>query len=406
LQQSWHTQIGKMALSASLLTVLAACGGGSGSSGQGSNNSAGTGSITLSGQVVDSAIAGAQVCLFSNGAQARNAAGDAICSSLTDAQGNYTLTIPKSLASGLLTLVATKGSDIKLTSSLGTLDQVLSAAGAAGMVTPSDLPSATVTHITTADFTLADTNHDGTVSKAELDAYKPDPTRVHKTASIIKAYIDGGQTSLIGGQTADTLALASAVVQNKPLGSTGQTVDEWLNGPASAQVSAIFTEVNQELTAALNKEMAGKFSKYKLTDTVTQQTIPPVVTANGGAASIYCSTDRTVNVALASDIDIAFDAARSIVLVRYTNDEGKPEYMKGSYNPKTGDFNLHEIDPKRVVQPGTVTFYGEGYVKYDGKIDAAGNITGTFEDSSSTTWTLDATRQTCVDKGSFTITKQ
>jgi hypothetical protein len=406
LQKIWHTQIGKMALSASLLTVLAACGGSGGSSGAGSNNSAGTGSITLSGQVVDSAISGAQVCLFSNGAQARNAAGGAICSSLTDAQGNYTLTIPKSLASGLLTLVATKGSDIKLTSSLGTLDQVLSAAGVAGTVTPSDLPSATVTHITTADFALADTNHDGTVSQAELDAYKPDPTKVQKAASIIKAYIDGGQTSLIGGQTADTLALASAVVQNKPLGSTGQTVDDWLNGPANAQVSAIFTEVDQALTAALNKEMAGKFSKYKLTDTVTQQTVPPVVTANGGAASIYCSTDRTLNVPLTTDIDIAFDAARSIALVRYTNNEGKPEYMKGSYNPKTGDFTLHEIDPKRVVQPGTVTFYGDGYVKYEGKIDAAGNITGTFEDSSSTTWTLDATRQTCVDKGSFTITKQ
>jgi hypothetical protein len=395
-----------MALSASLLAVLAACGGGGGSSGQGSSNSAATGSITLSGQVVDSAIAGAQVCLFSNGAQARNAAGAAICSSLTDAQGNYTLTIPKNLAAGLLTLVATKGSDIKLTSSLGMQDQVFSAAGATGTVTPSDLPSATVTHITTADYTLADADHDGTVSKAEFEAYKPDPTKVQKAASVIKAYIDGGKTSLIGGQTADTLALASAVAQNKPLGSTGKKVDEWLDDPDNVQVSAIFKEVDDALTAALNKEMAGKFSKYKLTDTVTQQTVPAVVTANGGAASIYCSTNRTANVPLTTNIDIAFDAARNIALVRYTNKEGKPEYMKGSYNPTTGDFSLHETEPKKVVQPGTVTFYGQSYVKYEGKIDAAGNITGMFEDSSSTTWTLDATRQTCVDKGSFTITKQ
>lgn len=399
MQFSFNTRTTGFALSTLMLAVLAACGGG----GSGSSSD---GSITLSGQVVDSAIPGAQVCLFSNGAQARTAAGNAICSGQTDAQGNYTMTIPRNLTSGFLTLVATKGTDIKLTSTLGTLDQVLSAAGSAGTATPSNLPSATVTHITTADFALADTNLDGTVSKAELDAYKPDLSKVQKAATIIKAYIDGGQTSLIGGQTTDTLALASAAAQNKPLGTTGQTLDVWFNDPANVQAIALFTEVNEDLTASLAKELAGKFSKYQLTATVTQQTIPPVVTANGGTASIYCGSDRTVNVPVTFNIDIAFDAARNIALVRYTNDDGQLAYITGNYIPQSGDFKLHDIEPKSIVQTGAVTFYSEGYAKYDGKIDSAGNIAGTFEDESTTTWSLDDTRQTCPDSGTFTITKQ
>lgn len=399
MQFSFNGRTRRFALSTSMIALLAACGGGG--SGSGSSDS-----ITLSGQVVDSAISGAQVCLYANGAQAQNAAGNAICSGQTDAQGNYTMSIPRNLASGLLTLVATKGTDIKLTSTLGTLNQVLSAAGAAGTVTPADLPSATVTHITTAYFALADTNNDGMVSQTELDAYKPDLSKVQKAATIIKAYIDGGQTSLIGGQTLNTLALASAVVQDKPFGSTGQYADAWFSDPDNVEVIAFFEEVNKDLSASLAKEMAAKFSKYQLTATVTQQTIPPLVINSGGTAGIFCGSDRTVGVPVSFNIDIAFDAARGIALVRYVNDDDELAFIKGSYSPQTGDFKLHEIEPKSVVKTGEVTYYSEGYAKYDGKIDSAGNIAGTFADESTTTWSLDDTRQSCPDSGTFTITKQ
>lgn len=388
--------------------ALSACGGGgndaTANSTTGNTANAGSNVVTLSGKVTDGPIAGAKVCLLSNGVQANNAAGDAICSSQTDAQGNYVLTIPRSLASGLLTLIAAKGADIKLVSTLGTVEQVLSAAGATGAVAPAQLSSANVTHLTTAGFALADADHDGKVTQAELDAYVPDFSAVQRAATIIQAYIDGGQTSFIGGATTDTLTLASAAVQGKPLGTTGKTADTWFNDPANAE---IIRAANQALSTSLATDLAGKFVNYRLTKTVTQQTIPLPYSTNGGTATLYCSSDRTLNTPINIDVSIAFDAARNVALVRYLDDKGQPAYITGSYNAKSGAFNLYELEPKWVSSvQGSVTFYEEGYNKHVGTIDANGVIAGTFEEKWAETWTIDATRQECSNTGPFTITKK
>jgi len=396
----------KLTASATIaLTVfaLSACGGGDDKP-TGNADNAGSNVVTLSGKVTDGPIAGAKVCLLSNGVQANNASGEAICSGQTDAQGNYSLSIPRSLASGLLTLIAAKGTDIKLASTLGTVEQVLSAAGAAGTVTPTQLSSATVTHITTANFALADADHDGKVSQAELDAYAPDFSVVQQAATIIQAYIDAGQKSLIGGATGDTLLLASAVVQSKPLGTTGKTADDWFADPLNAD---IIRAAEQAMSTSLANDMAGKFVDYRLSKTVTQQTIPAPVSVNGGTATLYCSSDRTLNTPINIDISIALDAARNIALVRYPDDNGQPAYIKGSYNAKSGAFNLYELEPKGVSSvQGSVTFFEEGYSRHVGKIDASGVIAGTFEEKWAETWSIDATRQECSESGPFTITKK
>lgn len=409
LSKTGNFRLAASATIALAVFALSACGGGDGGSGSSntatvSTPSAGSNVVTLSGQVTDGPIAGAKVCLFSNGVQANNAAGDAICSSQTDAQGNYVLTIPRNLASGLLTLMAAKGTDIQLASTLGTVAQVLSAAGSAGTVTPAQLTSANVTHITTANFALADLDHDGKVSQAELDAYSPDFSVVQRAATILQAYIDGGQTSLIGGATSNTLALASAVVQSKPLGTTGMTADDWFNDPSNA---ARIRAANEALSTSLASDMAGKFVDYRLTKTVTQQTIPAPISVNGGAATLYCSSDRTLNKPIYIDISIAFDAARNIALVRYPDDNGQPAYLTGSYNAKNGAINLYELQPKGISSvQGSVTFYEEGYNKHVGTIDATGAIAGTFEEKWAETWSLDASRQECSESGPFTIAKK
>ncbi len=404
-----HKLLTSLTTMALAVLALSACGGdGSGTD----SNTAGTGNagnatpaaVTLSGQVTDGPIAGARVCLFSNGVQAKTNAGDAICSSQTDAQGNYTVSIPKSLASGLLALIATKGSDIKLTSILGTLDQVLAAAGTGTAVSPTELSSATVTHLTTASFALADTDHDGIVSQTELNAYAPDFAAIQKAATIIQAYVDGGKTTLIGGATTDTLSLASAAVQNKALGTTGMTSEQWFADPANAQT---IVAANQALVATLAKELTGKLAPYTLTKTATQQTIPAPIAIKGGTASIYCSSDRTLNKAIVSDVAIALDAARNVALVRYTADNGSLAYVTGSYNPKNGAFSLYESQPKGVSSvQGAVTFYEEGNSKNVGTIDSNGNISGTYEEKWAVTWSLDETRQSCSESGPFTLTKK
>ena len=133
----------RTALSMAALLALAACGGGDG----GDSKSTGSESVVLQGQVQDEPIAGAQVCLYVDGNLARTSAGADICSDETDAQGNYTLAIPRGLPPGFLTLVATKASEkIKLVSTLGTLGQVLTAADAGGRVTAERLPEIRVTH--------------------------------------------------------------------------------------------------------------------------------------------------------------------------------------------------------------------------------------------------------------------
>lgn len=397
MQFGLNARTTRFALSVSMLAVLAACGGGGDGAGDANGPANGnTGTITLSGQVVDGPVSGAKVCLFVGGAQARNAAGEAICAGDTDAQGNYTMTIPRNLTAGFVTLVATRGSDIKLASTVGTLDQLLAIAGTGGAVTTASLPTAKVTHFTTADFALADANNDGTVSKDEQDAYVPDSAVVQKAATLIKAVIDFSQgSSLIGGQTTNTLALASAAVRNQPLGSANQTLEQWFADPANAEVIAA---VNKDLADTLD----GKFVKYQFSRVVTASFIPPVVSRNGGTATIYCGID-TENIT--EVVEIAFDAARRAAVVRYT-DEGETGQMVGSYNPTTGAVSVEEFYPREISQTSpTVVFYSDGYFKLKGTVDAAGNVAGTFADMSATTWTLDSTRQECTASGTLTATK-
>jgi hypothetical protein len=379
--------------------TLAACGGGSSD-----KASTGSDSVVVSGQVIDGPIAGARVCLFADGVQARNAAGEAICSSDTDAQGNYTLTIPRTLTPGFVTLVASKGSNIKLASSLGTLAQVFEAAGTGGTLTPANLPTARVTHFTTADFALADTNNDGTVSKDEVASYVPDFASVQKVAAVIKAVIDfeGQAGSLIGGQTTNTLNLASAVARNKTLGTSNKTADQWLADPANTNIiAAVHKDVAQELE--------GRFSTYQLSEVVTASQIPPAVVVDNGAASIYCS----VGVSGDSDsgtVKIAFDAARRVAVVKWEADgEDEAGQMVGSYDPQTGAVSLSEVFPRAVslTSPSGITFYSEGYFNLNGTVNAAtGNIAGTFSELVANTWTRDATRQECTAEGTFTAIKQ
>jgi hypothetical protein len=375
---------------------LAACGGssnnGDGSSASGSGTT-GNNAITLSGLVSDGPVAGAQVCLFSDGVQARNAAGAALCFSETDAQGNYAIAIPKDLAPGFLTLVANKGSTIRLASALGTLAQVTQAAGNGTTVTSAALPAARITHFTTAEFVLADTNNDGTVSRAESDSYVPDYSKVRPAAVVVKAVIDFGQgDSLLGGQASNTLLLAAAAVKGQALGTTSKTALEWADDAANVTV---VTAVDQDLA----NEMAGTFANYQLSTNVTSYHIPPAVSANKTNASISCEINTDNESVI---VQIAIDASRGIFVLQHDGIQ-----TVGSYNPKTGAVSLTNSDPLAVsMTTSQVTYYTEGYFKLNGILDAAaGKFTGTYAELSANTWSLDATRQECTAAGSVTAAR-
>jgi hypothetical protein len=387
----------RQTLAVALLPLsLVACGGGSsdGSSPLTSATTAGAESVVLSGQVVDGPIAGAQVCLFADGVQVRNAAGAPVCSTESDAQGNYSLTVPRNIPAGFLTLIASKSSYIKLASALGTLSQVLGAAGNSGTVTSASLPAVRITNLTTANFALADTNNDGTVSKAELDAYNSEYTKVRPVAAVIKAVIDLGQAaSLISGQTNDTLQLASAAATNQTLGSTNKTATQWVVDPANANVIAA---VDQDVAT----DMANSFSNYQLSTAVISSQIPPTVTANNGTASLYCEINTNNE---SATVQIAFDAARGLVVLKHDNTQ-----IVGSYNSQTGAVSLNENDPLAVsmVSSSGVTYYGEGFFKLNGTFNAStGKIIGTYSELSANTWSLDSTQQKCTAGGTFTATK-
>lgn len=384
----------KAAAIAVLPFFLAACGGSS-SNGDSSNASGsgatGNNAITLSGVVSDGPIAGAKVCLFSDGVQASNATGAALCSSETDAQGNYTIAIPKDLAPGFLTLVASKGSTIKLASAMGTLAQVREAAGSGTTVTPANLPSARITHFTTADFVLADTNNDGTVSKTELDGYVPDYTKIRPAAVVVKAVIDFGQgDSLLGGQVSNTLLLAAAAVKDQTLGTTSKTALQWAGDAANATV---VTAVDQDLA----NEMVGTFANYQLSTNVTSYHIPSTVSVNN--ASISCEINTSNESVI---VQIAVDASHGTFVLKHDGMQ-----TVGSYNPKTGAVSLTEPDPLAVsATTSQVTYYAEGYFKLNGTFDAStGKFTGTYSELSANTWSLDATRQECTATGSVTATR-
>jgi hypothetical protein len=390
----------RMLLAIAILPLsLVACGGGSSGNGNGSSSSPvpdtsapSAESVVLSGQVVDGPIAGAQVCLYSDGVQARDAAGAAICSSATDTQGNYTMTIPRTLAPGFITLVASK-ENIKLVSSLGTLSQVLSAAGSSAVLNAAALPPARISQFTTADFVLADVNNDGIVTKSEFDGYVSDYIKLRKVAAVIKAAIDFGQAAyLIGGKTGNTLLLASAAAQNQTLGTTSQTVDQWAADPANATV---MSATDQDVAT----NIPGGFSNYKLSTIVTSYNIPPKVTAKDGAASIGCEIN-TANESVT--VQIAIDAARGVIVLKHDNVQ-----TVGSYNARNGAVSLTEPDPLSVAMVNAdVTYYSEGFFKFNGTYDAStGKVTGSYSELSANTWTINAARVACTAEGTLTATR-
>ncbi len=378
-------------------TMLAACGGGDGGGEGAAGGSGPQGSVKLSGQVIDGPIEGAKVCLFVDGAAASDAAKAAICSNNTDAEGNYSLMVPRSLDAGLLTLIASKGSNIQLVSALGTLEEVLAAAGSSDEVTAANLPAARVTHFTTADFVLSDTNNDGILSTAERDAYVPDINVSQDVAAIIKAVIDfpDQAAGLLGGETTDTLALALAAARNQPLGTTGKTADEWLAEPANANIREA---VQKDLADSVTSD----FVRYEFTGTVTA--------ANGPASDI----DGPLACAVASVgedevevVEIALDGPRGIVVVKNIAESGEASQVVGAFNAKTGEFKLNEVEPRYVtLSSGGTTFYTESISITLGKIDAqSGTITGTISDSETNSWSGDAATKTCTSEGTFKAVK-
>ncbi|MBK4736315.1 EF-hand domain-containing protein [Noviherbaspirillum pedocola] len=372
--------------------LLAACGGG------GSDNSTtastAASSVVLNGQVSDGPIAGAKVCLFSDGTQVRDASGAAICSGNTDAQGNYSMTIPGNLPSGLLTLVASNGASIKLTSTLGASTSVLQSADSTGNVTSTKLPAIRITHFTTADSVLADTNNDGVVSQDEYKAYVANYSQTRQVAAIIKAAIDYNQSAtLIGGQTGDTLLLARAAARNGTLGTSNKTAAQWLADPANANIiAAVDSDVATEL--------AGKFANYQLSTVVTGFKIPPAVSANGGSATIHCEINTNNE---SATVQLVFDAARGIVILRHDGID-----VTGSYNAQTGAINLTENDAfaPTMTTPSGITYYSEGYFKLNGTLNAStGNIAGSYSELTANTWSVDSSREECSATGSVTLTK-
>lgn len=383
-----------------LAALLAGCGGGDGSSAD-AGVSTPQGSVTLSGQVIDGPIADAKVCLYVDGVAARNAANTAICASNTDAQGNYSLEVPRGLNPGLLTLVASKGSNIKLVSALGTLEQVLAAAGSGGVITAANLPAARVTHFTTADFVLADTNHDGLLSTAEREAYVPAVVASTEVAAVIKAVVDfnGQAGGLLGGQTNDTLQLASAVARKQPLGTTGKTAAEWLADSANANIAAA-------VLMDLAENSGNVYARYQYTSAIISESIPaPANTFVGGMqASLYCTSPGETDSGV---VEIALNAQRGIAVVRDKADNGMYGHIVGDFNAKTGDIYFGIVEPRHVSLANSVTtYYSESSGAMRLKLDAqSGTITGTSSDTVTNSWTLNSTTKTCTAESSFKAVK-
>ena len=378
----------RTALSMAALLALAACGGGGSSSSAGSSGSAGT--VELRSKVVDGPIAGARVCLFKDGIQALTVSNAAICSADTDAEGGYTLAIPRDLAPGFLTLVVTKGDQIKLASALGTLAQVLGAAGSANIVTDEGLPAIRVTHFTTAEFALADGNGDGTLTADEHRAYDYNFNDVRDVAAIIKAVVDFDQAgALLGDGVGNTLQLAGAAAQG--------------DFDAAAWLAAhpdVLAATQQDVADSL----AGQYVDYSLTHTFTVKNIP-----EPDESGMYCGIGRDDGLdPETGPVQIALDATRGIIVMRFASDDEDDEdgliELVGTFNPETRAVRFSEVWPTEPTDvPG---FYSEGDMNHVGTRDATtGDITGTFDESSTTTRDGSPNRQTCTGSGTFTASK-
>ncbi len=386
--------------------VLTACGGSSNDKASKSSND----DLKISGQVVDGPIVGAKVCLFSNGLQATNKAGADVCSAETDGGGSYTLFIPGHLSAGLLHLVAVKGSDIKLASVLGSLDDVRKVAKK-NELTSENLAAVTVTHFTTADFALADKDNNGIVSEKELKEYMPDLEETMKIASIIKAVVDFKSdpelkdqvAELIGGNTLDTLELAKAAAKKEKLGSSNKTAEEWLALPVNNKVlSAVIKDVAQSITVP--------FFDYKFSQTAKSFKVPAKVEWSEGGASIFCGFEENLDEEQDEGIvQIALDEARRVAVMKFDDGEEDDSWqMVGNYDPKSGAVTFNEYHSPEISQEGEfATFYTDGSLKLNGIYDKKyGNIQGAYTEISATTWTLDSTRAECKATGVFKAVRQ
>lgn len=188
--------------------TLSACGGGGSSSSGGDLPPAGGSNeadqavaqgLTISGSVVDGPIQGASVCLYAEGRPVSED-GQLICSAPTTEQGHYQITIPVGAVgdSDRLLLVATKDGGIKLVSYLGDLSNLKTKASShGGVLNTNSLPEAEITHISTAEFAIADVNHDDILSDEEINAYRFNPLLTQRVAAAIKAVVDGGMASTL-----------------------------------------------------------------------------------------------------------------------------------------------------------------------------------------------------------------
>lgn len=388
------------ALTMMAAAMLTACGGSSNNETEKKNND----DIKLSGQVVDGPIAEAKVCLFSGGSSVKNKAGADVCSAETDEEGNYTLVIPGSISSGILHLVAAKGDEIRLASVLGSLEDVKKYAKK-NILTPADLSSAVVTHFTTADFVIADTDNDGFVSEQELAGYTPDADKVIKVASIIKAVVDfrDQATDLIGGDISNTLDLAKAAASNEKLGSSNKNADEWLSAPENRNILA---EVNKDAAQMIADS---QFSNYEIAETVANGTNEGTIsgTHNGNTATMFCQTGPDEDEP--SPVQISLDAQRRMAVIKFKDDEGKDGQIVGSYDPQSQSVKLKEYQPKSVsmrtdqglVYSSTSTFSMNGTY-----VPATGTITGTFDEETTNSWNLDNRSVKCTASGTFVATKK
>ena len=259
-------------------------------------------------------------------------------------------------------------------------------------------------HFTTAEFALADANKDGTVTKSERDVYAYDFNAVQNIAALIKGVIDFDKSELLDADVNDTLKLAQkAVTQpDSTLGSTGRTAEAWLSENA-----VVFAAVQRDVANSLN----GSFASYNLAFDVTNSSIPATVTRtfqtqNGpGEASIYCELG---DIEGAENVEIALDERRGIMVIKFAgdvNDAGGQ--IVGTFNAQNRNVSLREVEPlQEAVSNEFVTYFYEGDFSLTGVRDAqTGNISGTFNESTSNTWNLDSTRQTCTASGTFIARK-
>lgn len=186
-------------------SMLVGCGGGGSTSGTASTSpSTSAAATTISGQVIDAPIANANVCVYVNGTVVKDSSGAALCAT-TDANGNYTLSIPGGLIADndYLNLVATKGNNLKFASAIGTMAEVKSAV-LNGTASTATLPSVKITNQTTAEFALADKNQDGSVDQQEEQSFDPSTTsnqgKIGTISTLIKACVDGNQCGSESGK--------------------------------------------------------------------------------------------------------------------------------------------------------------------------------------------------------------